>query len=313
MRIPLAGNISTKDGAANKNSRLTNTLAEVKKNGTTLATVRPGLSEYATVAGNGNGLVCFNGTLVSVYGSSVLIPVVSEEYVFNSFYPQDAPSNNVAYAVTPNGEIVVGVIHKSGIPTAFISEPYSGFNYDISDWATAYAVSANGSTVVGNHSTLRAFRWTLSGGIVSLGTVNGVAYGISSDGTVITGFSGSTAFRWTSVDGLEDLGTLSGAASSQARGISGDGTTIVGYSLFTAGSIFKAFKWTEAGGMVDIGTLGGTYCSPLGVSSYGEIVGGSYVSGDTKEDVFHAAYEEVVDFMAGGTVQSDQYDFALIP
>lgn len=74
MRLPVIGNISTKDGATNKNARLTNMLAEQKKNGTTLATVRPGLSEYATVAGNGNGLVCFNGSLVSVFGANIGVP-----------------------------------------------------------------------------------------------------------------------------------------------------------------------------------------------------------------------------------------------
>lgn len=74
MRLPVIGNISTKDGATNKNARLTNMLAEQKKNGTTLATVRPGLSAYATVAGNGNGLACFNGSLVSVFGANIGVP-----------------------------------------------------------------------------------------------------------------------------------------------------------------------------------------------------------------------------------------------
>lgn len=74
MRLPVIGNISTKDGATNKNARLTNMLAEQKKNGTTLATVRPGLNQFGTTTGNGNGLVCFNGSLISVFGANIGVP-----------------------------------------------------------------------------------------------------------------------------------------------------------------------------------------------------------------------------------------------
>jgi len=78
MRFPVIGDISTKDGDGNKNARLTNTLAESKKNGTTLATVRPGLNQVASTTGNGNGLVCFNGELVNVYDAALGIVVETE-------------------------------------------------------------------------------------------------------------------------------------------------------------------------------------------------------------------------------------------
>lgn len=78
MRIPLAGNISTKDGAANKNSRLYNVLAETRKDGKVVAGVRPGLSMLADSVGNGNGVVCFNGTLISVFGAELGYPVLGE-------------------------------------------------------------------------------------------------------------------------------------------------------------------------------------------------------------------------------------------
>ena len=87
MRLPVIGNISTKDGATNKNARLTNMLAEQKKNGTTLATVRPGLNALATSSGNGNNLVCFGGELVNIYGNTVYktVPVggAGAEYSIN--------------------------------------------------------------------------------------------------------------------------------------------------------------------------------------------------------------------------------------
>ena len=73
MRLPVVGNISTKDGASNKNARMVNVLAEEKKD-KTIAAVRPGLGAYATTAGNGNGITCFGGTLVSVYGANIGVP-----------------------------------------------------------------------------------------------------------------------------------------------------------------------------------------------------------------------------------------------
>lgn len=70
MRIPVTPQISNKDGLSNKNSRLTNVLKEVRKTGE-LAVVRPGLETAATSTGNAGGLVCFNGELISVYGTTL--------------------------------------------------------------------------------------------------------------------------------------------------------------------------------------------------------------------------------------------------
>ena len=70
MRLPVAPQLSTKDGVSNKNARLINTLKETAAQGE-FATVRPGLVTAATSTGNGNGIVCFNGELVSVYGATL--------------------------------------------------------------------------------------------------------------------------------------------------------------------------------------------------------------------------------------------------
>jgi hypothetical protein len=77
MRLPVVHQISTKDGTSNKNARLTNTLKETRQTGE-LAVVRPGLETAATSAGNGNGLVCFNGELISLYGNAINIKIDSE-------------------------------------------------------------------------------------------------------------------------------------------------------------------------------------------------------------------------------------------
>lgn len=74
MRIPVVASVSTKDGTSNKNARLTNCLKESKKSGD-MAVIRPGLVLDAVASGVGNGLVSFNGELVSVYGATLGIGV----------------------------------------------------------------------------------------------------------------------------------------------------------------------------------------------------------------------------------------------
>ena len=71
MRLPVIGSISTKDGATNKNARLTNMLAETRKDGKVVAGVRPGLNQVIASSGNGNSIVCFNGTLINLYGNKI--------------------------------------------------------------------------------------------------------------------------------------------------------------------------------------------------------------------------------------------------
>ena len=114
-------------------------------------------------------------------------------------------------------------------------------------WSEAYAVSADGSVVVGVapyyyylHSSYyeRAFRWTASGGMQHLGTLGSLvsrAYGVSADGSVVVGESLNYAFRWTASRGMESLTTtyaslLNGSALWVARAISPNGRYIVGWS-----------------------------------------------------------------------------------
>ena len=70
MRLQITPSVSTKDGLSNKNARLTNCLKESKKSGDK-AVIRPGLVLDAQASGVGNGLVSFNGELVSVYGTTL--------------------------------------------------------------------------------------------------------------------------------------------------------------------------------------------------------------------------------------------------
>ena len=66
MRLPIVPQLSTKDGVANKNARLTNALREKNK-----AVVRPGLSLVLDYAGAGNGLVPWNDRLIGLFDDTV--------------------------------------------------------------------------------------------------------------------------------------------------------------------------------------------------------------------------------------------------
>lgn len=152
--------------------------------------------------------------------------------------------------------------------------------------SAAYAVSADGSVVVG-FSADRAFRWTQAGGMLSLGDLNGgnfsTAFGVSADGSVVVGSAddgnagfSSRAFRWTQAGGMVSLGDLNGGDFSTAVGVSADGSVVVGSADDgNAGFASRAFRWTQAGGMVSLGDLnGGDFSQALGVSADGIVVVG---------------------------------------
>jgi probable HAF family extracellular repeat protein len=155
----------------------------------------------------------------------------------------------------------------------------------ISANSPATAISADGSTVVGNSGvftisparppilpprpvlTSDAFRWRLGPGIVGLGTATVTASDVSADGRVVVGFgsfdSGNEAFRWRQASGITRLGDLPGGVfASSASGVSDDGRVIVVSGTTDSGS--EAFRWTQASGMVGLGELpGGTFTSSV--------------------------------------------------
>jgi probable HAF family extracellular repeat protein len=157
------------------------------------------------------------------------------------------------------------------------------------DSTLAYGISADGSVVVGSARSGQdtfAFRWTLAGGAVDIGslpnmTVNG-ASAVSGDGTIVVGASGDgqmlfEGFRWTEKTGVVGLGDLPGGIYfSNAISISADGATIVGHSASHDGPTpVEAFRWTIGDGMIAMGMLpGGGYSSANACSSNGTIIVG---------------------------------------
>ncbi|HZW09447.1 MAG TPA: GC-type dockerin domain-anchored protein [Phycisphaerales bacterium] len=167
----------------------------------------------------------------------------------------------IAYAVTPDGSVVVGE-----------------------------SVSPNG---------FEAFRWTESEGMVGLGDIPGgyfasFAYAVSGDGSVVAGASddgsageGGAAFMWTAADGMIPIGSLGGPTTyGQGQGISLDGSVIVGGSQSPRG--IEAFRWTAAGGMVSLGDLAGgeVLARATACSGDGSVVVGYGSSSGTFDEAF---------------------------
>jgi uncharacterized membrane protein len=154
---------------------------------------------------------------------------------------------------------------------------------------SAQDVSADGSVVVG-HGTGAAFRWTQTGGLVSLGTLPGSSssfgFAVSGNGAVVAGSSlvpggEFEAWRWTAGGGMQSLGVPPGATRTDVFGLSGNGSVAAGD--FSLGGTFQPFRWTQATGIVDLGsfnapgTSGSTFASD--VSADGTVIVGHGTAG----------------------------------
>jgi probable HAF family extracellular repeat protein len=231
---------------------------------------------------------------------------------------------SIATATNSDGSVVVGQSATTFTDT-FGTTLSHAFRWTINDGmadlgtlqsvvgnSRANGISADGSVVVGfstapqdpNGSTYyHAFRWTQTGGMRDLGTINDAAgfssaNSVSGDGSVVVGESAipkiqnsifSHAFRWTSSGGMADLGTLGNVAGySSATATNFDGSVIVGRSTAptdpSGESAIHAFRWTNSTGMADLGTPGGSpgNSRATGVSGDGDVVIGQY-SGNCSE------------------------------
>ena len=189
-----------------------------------------------------------------------------------------------ANGISGDGNRVVGVAIYEGHYVvswrAFSWTPQSGMR-DLgqlpgSGYNRADAISGDGSVIVGMgldsyppdyRLVPRAFRWTSSSGMVSLGTLGGSesrAFGVSRNGSVVVGWSLNHlgerwAFRWTSAGGMQGLYPLA-TCCGEAYGISDDGLVIAGRAHSAITERWHACLWTWNGSDYsprDLGTLGG--------------------------------------------------------
>lgn len=184
----------------------------------------------------------------------VVLPAINPEWSYGE-----------AFGVSHDGSVIVGQDYNLGSedggtrqaylwtagpspsdPGTTTGLPYADTEYS---YATAKAVSADGSTVVGAEGGgYRAFLWTAATGTQIIADDGSAATSVSGDGSVVVG-SGfydnwGQAFRWTREGGLDYFLSELSLGDSTAIAISADGSTIVGHYDY-----IHSFAWTEAGGL----------------------------------------------------------------
>lgn len=153
MRVPAVASLSTKDGAANKNARMTNVLAEQKKDGTKVAQIRPGLVVSNTYSGIGSGLIAFDGRVLSVVDDTVYL----NDYTYAELDAAEwnnSTTYNANDIVWYNGEMWFSIQGGSGqtpaVGSAYWVRTIARTAWDWNDGAT-YAI---GDVVVGSDGVI---------------------------------------------------------------------------------------------------------------------------------------------------------------
>ncbi len=151
MRLPLVTDISSRDGSSTKNGRMYNVLGEKRPNGDRFAAVRPGLTESDVLSGNGRGLVCWNGTLVGVYGTTAYSTLNGQE-IYSTMPGFAAPTSvatNGAGTFVATGDFqpysYVDVSTDGGETWSQISMPSSATWVSVCWNGTVFVCFGNGS------------------------------------------------------------------------------------------------------------------------------------------------------------------------
>lgn len=140
-----------------------------------------------------------------------------------------------------NGEAIIATLASS--PTVTRLDPtaiYAGGS-SVTKLNSDGSVAVGAGIAVPGSLDFAGWRWTSTGGLVSLGylpgTTSTLPISVNAAGDVVVGLgtdntSTFRSFRWTSATGLASLGTLHGDATSQsaALDVNGSGDVVVGFS-----------------------------------------------------------------------------------
>jgi probable HAF family extracellular repeat protein len=215
-------------------------------------------------------------------------------YVHLGFLDPASRGPSIAFAVSPDGRVVVGESNSRAGLQAFAWTRAVGMRGlgDLPGGAfssVAYGVANRGRVIVGasvdccSGEEGTPFGFTPRAGMFPLPTLQGpTSYGqaeaVTPDGTIAVGASqapsgGIVAALWSRADGLVALGDLPGGRElARASAISGDGAVVVGTGSSDASGFDEAFRWTAEGGMEALAGTGRT--AALGISLDGRVVVG---------------------------------------
>ena len=166
------------------------------------------------------------------------------------------PDGSRAFGVNGDGSVVVGTMNCG----SFRWTEETGFVFFGGGAAYAVTPDGNvvvGYRAIINWGGM-AFRWTAAGGVQDLGDLPGglnrsQANAVSADGSVVVGEShtdsGWEAFRWSERDGMVGLGGLPGAPPfSGATAVSSDGGLVIGVAAVSTKET-APFLWDAGHGM----------------------------------------------------------------
>jgi len=154
-----------------------------------------------------------------------------------------------------------------------------------SDGIAISAGGVTGSSNVSGNTAVHAFQYSVSTGMVDVGTLGGrisFGHGISQSGFVtgnseIDGSGIQHAFLYTGPGSILDLGTL-GGSFSVGMGVN-DAGQVTGDSLMAGDRRSRAFLYS-GGTMHDLGTLGGTDSVGSAINNNGQVTGSAAVTGN---------------------------------
>lgn len=164
--------------------------------------------------------------------------------------PGDPGLRQIAFGVSSDGDVVVGVADTSS----------------------------------GN----RAFRWTAETGMAAITSVTAQANDVSADGSAVGGWwfpvvgGGRNPFIWTEASGAQILEPLTPDLRSYAYGTSDDGLLTVGAAYADVGGslIRRPVMWDASGQITELQPLTGATSSVANGASYdGSIIAGTTIGG----------------------------------
>lgn len=188
-----------------------------------------------------------------------------------AFFPRD---------LSADGGTVVGSVEGGDVD--FLWQRETGFVDAATLVGDASAqlrgVSRDGRVVVGISGD-RAFRWTRTGGVVWLPTIDGqpsAAVDVSADGRVAVGEIGSEPVLWIGNGTPLRLASDDDEVTYQARAVSADGRAVAGVIF---GETRRPFRWQASTGIVDLGDVpgGNVWSIQRAISGDGRTVCGQVV------------------------------------
>jgi probable HAF family extracellular repeat protein len=220
---------------------------------------------------------------------------------------------NFAGAISVDARVVVGVSASARGNQAFRwtvdgTLQALGMLPGYTAYSQAYAVSADGSVVVGQSLkedgvTGRAFIWTAESGMQPLGALpdwvtSSQASGVSADGQTVVGVAQgkdpnyigdkTLCFFWTAEEGFHLFGDFLPAVAvgteCRAYGISGNGQVVVGearYGIVNLRPALEGFRFTRDTGLLPLGFVDpqNPQSSAASASATGSVIGGASLAG----------------------------------